>query len=100
MDGGYRLADLRFDGYDNQALAGQVDGLRNGAGSESLHNAARALVALAGGLSETGRVRSVVGVAPTLESAHTEAYQRVAQIHLAGSHHRTDVALRAVPATR
>ncbi|MFL6143404.1 MAG: hypothetical protein ACJ72N_16260 [Labedaea sp.] len=56
MDGDYGLDDLRFEGYDNQALAEQVDGLRNGAGSESLHNAARALIALAGGLAETDRV--------------------------------------------
>ena len=51
-------------------------------------------------VSAGGRVLSVVGVAPTLESARTAAYQRVAQVHLAGSHHRTDIALRAVPATR
>jgi hypothetical protein len=56
MDGDYGLGDLRFEGYDNAALAAQVDGLRNGAGSESLHDAARALVTLAGGLAETDRV--------------------------------------------
>ncbi|HEV2783632.1 MAG TPA: PPE domain-containing protein, partial [Actinophytocola sp.] len=56
MDGDYGLSDLRFAGYSNEELATQVDGLRNGQGSESLHNAARALVSLAAGLAETDRV--------------------------------------------
>src|SRR5947208_6411562 len=56
MDGDHGLSDLRFEGYDNEALAGQIDGLRGGAGAESLHNAARALITLAGGLAETDRV--------------------------------------------
>jgi hypothetical protein len=56
MDSDHGLRDLRFEGYDNEALAQQVDGLRGGAGAESLHNAARALITLAGGLSETDRV--------------------------------------------
>jgi phosphoribosylamine--glycine ligase len=57
-------------------------------------------------VSSGGRVLSVVGTGPTLEAARDDAYRRVAAIHLAGSHHRTDVALRAVqgqvgiPATR
>jgi hypothetical protein len=53
MDGDYGLSDLRFDGYSNEELAGQVDGLRGGAGSETLHNAVRALVSL----SEVGPSR-------------------------------------------
>ncbi|HEU5474041.1 MAG TPA: PPE domain-containing protein [Actinophytocola sp.] len=56
MDGDYGLADLRFEGYDNHALAEQVDGLRGGQGSESFQGAARALISLAGGLAETDRV--------------------------------------------
>ena len=56
MDGDHGLSDLRFEGYSNGRLAEQVDGLRNGAGPESLHNAARALMMLAAGLSETDRV--------------------------------------------
>ncbi|MFL6143407.1 MAG: phosphoribosylamine--glycine ligase [Labedaea sp.] len=51
-------------------------------------------------VSAGGRVLSVVGVAPTIESARDVAYQRVSRVHLAGSHHRTDIALRAIPATR
>ncbi len=56
MDGDHGLSDLRFEGYSNQDLAEQVDGLRNGPGSESLHNAMKALVSLAAGLAETDRV--------------------------------------------
>jgi hypothetical protein len=56
MNGDYGLSDVRFAGYSNEQLANQVDGLRNGQGAESLHNAARALVTLAGTLGETDRV--------------------------------------------
>ncbi|MEV4311735.1 phosphoribosylamine--glycine ligase [Actinocrispum sp. NPDC049592] len=42
-----------------------------------------------------GRVLSVVGVGADLEEARQEAYRRVENLHLAGSHHRTDIALRA-----
>lgn len=49
----YEVRDLRFDGYDNEALAGQVDGLRNGAGPSSLHDAMGALVRIALGLKTT-----------------------------------------------
>src|SRR5438874_1434982 len=56
MDGDYGLSDLRFVGYTNDQLAQQVDGLRNGPGSESFHNAATALVKLSVELAETDRV--------------------------------------------
>lgn len=55
MDGDYGLSNLRFAGYSNEELAQQVEGLRNGAGSETLHGAVRALVSLADGLAETDR---------------------------------------------
>ena len=55
MDGDYGLSNLRFDGYSNEDLARQVDGLRDGAGSETLHNAVRALVSLAEGLADTDK---------------------------------------------
>jgi phosphoribosylamine--glycine ligase len=42
-----------------------------------------------------GRVLSVVGVGDDLAAAREEAYRRVAAVHLTGSHHRTDIALRA-----
>jgi phosphoribosylamine---glycine ligase len=43
-----------------------------------------------------GRVLSVVGVGDDLAAAREEAYRRVASVHLTGSHHRTDIGLRAV----
>ncbi|MBQ6639564.1 MAG: phosphoribosylamine--glycine ligase, partial [Saccharopolyspora sp.] len=46
-------------------------------------------------LSAGGRVLSVVATGADLESARTEVYRRVAEVHLPGSHHRTDIALRA-----
>ncbi|WP_026423441.1 PPE domain-containing protein [Actinokineospora inagensis] len=47
------LADLRFDGYGYDALADQLDGLRQGPGSESLFKAVGALLKIADGLAET-----------------------------------------------
>lgn len=49
------LSDLRFPGYSNHGLADQVDKLRGGAGSQSLHDAAHALAKLALSLATTDR---------------------------------------------
>jgi hypothetical protein len=49
----YEARDLRFDGYDNEALAQQIEGLRNGPGPASLHDAMGALVRVALGLKTT-----------------------------------------------
>ncbi len=46
-------------------------------------------------VSAGGRVLDVVAVAPTLAKARRAAYDAVAVIELEGSHHRTDIALRA-----
>jgi phosphoribosylamine--glycine ligase len=46
-------------------------------------------------VSSGGRVLSVVGTGADLLAARQEAYRRLEQVHLAGSHHRTDIALRA-----
>jgi phosphoribosylamine--glycine ligase len=46
-------------------------------------------------VSAGGRVLSVVGQGDDLAAAREDAYRRVANVHLAGSHHRTDIALRA-----
>jgi phosphoribosylamine--glycine ligase len=46
-------------------------------------------------VSTGGRVLSVVGTGADLAAAREAAYQRVATVHLTGSHHRTDIALRA-----
>jgi phosphoribosylamine---glycine ligase len=47
-------------------------------------------------VSAGGRVLSVVATGANLESAREQAYRRVGEVHLPGSHHRTDIALRAV----
>ena len=47
-------------------------------------------------VSAGGRVLSVVGTGADLAEARDDAYRRMAGVHLAGSHHRTDIALRAV----
>nr|MDQ2709922.1 phosphoribosylamine--glycine ligase [Actinomycetota bacterium] len=47
-------------------------------------------------VSAGGRVLSVVGTGADLAAARADAYRRVAAIHLTGSHHRTDIAQRAV----
>jgi phosphoribosylamine--glycine ligase len=47
-------------------------------------------------VSAGGRVLSVVGTGQTLAEARRDAYAKVADVHLAGSHHRGDIARRAV----
>jgi phosphoribosylamine--glycine ligase len=47
-------------------------------------------------VSSGGRVLSVVGAGADLAAARADAYRRVTAVHLTGSHHRTDIALRAV----
>ncbi|MCH6171036.1 phosphoribosylamine--glycine ligase [Pseudonocardia alaniniphila] len=46
-------------------------------------------------VSSGGRVLSVVGTGTDLVLAREDAYRRLEGVHLAGSHHRTDIALRA-----
>ncbi|MEU4741298.1 phosphoribosylamine--glycine ligase [Actinosynnema sp. NPDC023658] len=46
-------------------------------------------------VSTGGRVLSVVGTGKTLADARTDTYRRLEGVHLTGSHHRTDIALRA-----
>ncbi|MCP3799268.1 phosphoribosylamine--glycine ligase [Allokutzneria sp. A3M-2-11 16] len=46
-------------------------------------------------ISAGGRVLSVVGTGDDLDAARDDAYRKIARVHLTGSHHRTDIALRA-----
>ena len=46
-------------------------------------------------VSSGGRVLSVVGTGPDLAAARDDAYARVGEVHVPGSHSRTDIALRA-----
>jgi phosphoribosylamine--glycine ligase len=47
-------------------------------------------------VSAGGRVLSVVGTGPDLAAARDEAYAKAHAVHLTGSHHRTDIAARAL----
>ncbi|SES27596.1 phosphoribosylamine--glycine ligase [Actinokineospora terrae] len=47
-------------------------------------------------ISAGGRVLAVVGTGDTLPAARDDAYRKVTAVHLPGSHHRTDIALRAI----
>jgi phosphoribosylamine--glycine ligase len=47
-------------------------------------------------VSAGGRVLSVVGTGDDLAAARDDAYRRLAGVKLPGSHHRDDIALRAV----
>ena len=47
-------------------------------------------------VSAGGRVLSVIGTGDDLAAARDEAYRRLAKVQLPGSHHRDDIALRAV----
>ncbi|WP_181783526.1 phosphoribosylamine--glycine ligase [Pseudonocardia pini] len=46
-------------------------------------------------VSTGGRVLSVVGTGTDLAAARADAYRRLEGVHLTGSHHRTDIGLRA-----
>lgn len=46
-------------------------------------------------VSSGRRVLSVVGTGSDLAAARAEAYARLAPVRLAGSHHRTDIGLKA-----
>ena len=47
-------------------------------------------------VSAGGRVLSVVGTGPSLAEARDAAYRLVERVELTGSHHRSDIALKAV----
>lgn len=46
-------------------------------------------------VSAGGRVLSIVGTGPDLAAARADAYERLERVHLAGAHHRTDIAAKA-----
>ncbi|WP_158884267.1 phosphoribosylamine--glycine ligase [Amycolatopsis anabasis] len=91
-DGAAVTVVIAADGYPGVPRPGDV--ITGGDGEGVLHAGTRrrddgAVV------SHGGRVLSVVGVGADLAEAREQAYARVAKVHLPGSHHRTDIALRA-----
>jgi phosphoribosylamine---glycine ligase len=102
-DGSAVTVVIAADGYPGRPRTGDV--ITGGDHDGVLHAGTRrrddgAIV------SAGGRVLSVVGTGSTLDEARADAYRRVDAVRLPGSHHRTDIALRAVqggigiPATR
>jgi phosphoribosylamine--glycine ligase len=91
-DGAAVTVVVAAEGYPGLPRAGDVVG---GADADGvLHGGTRrrddgAVV------STGGRVLSVVGTGTDLVLAREDAYRRLEGVHLAGSHHRTDIALRA-----
>jgi phosphoribosylamine--glycine ligase len=92
-DGAAVTVVIAADGYPGVPRAGDV--ITGGDAEGVLHAGTRrrddgAVV------SHGGRVLSVVGVGDDLSAAREQAYERVAKVNLPGSHHRTDIALRAI----
>ncbi|TQM06395.1 phosphoribosylamine--glycine ligase [Pseudonocardia kunmingensis] len=91
-DGAAVTVVVAAEGYPGPPRVGDV--IAGAAGEGVLHAGTRrrddgAVV------STGGRVLSVVGTGADLVEARQEAYRRLERVHLPGSHHRTDIALRA-----
>jgi phosphoribosylamine--glycine ligase len=84
---------IAADGYPGRTRTGDVI---TGADAEGVLHAGTRRREDGAVVSSGGRVLSVVGVGDDLESARENAYRKVAAVHLPGSHHRTDIALRAI----
>jgi phosphoribosylamine--glycine ligase len=80
------------EGYPGYARAGDVI---TGAEAEGILHAGTRRREDGAIVSAGGRVLSVVGTGPSLPAARDEAYRKLASVHLAGSHHRSDIGLRA-----
>ncbi|KHF44555.1 phosphoribosylamine--glycine ligase [Saccharomonospora viridis] len=92
-DGAAVTVVVAADGYPGRPRTGDV--ITGSEGEGVLHAGTRrredgAVV------SSGGRVLSVVGVGADLAAAREQAYERVGRINLPGSHHRLDIAARAV----
>jgi phosphoribosylamine--glycine ligase len=83
---------IAADGYPGKPRTGDVIG---GAELEGVLHAGTRRRDDGAVVSAGGRVLSVVGTGKTLKSARKHAYEIVEKVHLAGSHHRTDIALKA-----
>ncbi|ATE57724.1 MULTISPECIES: phosphoribosylamine--glycine ligase [Actinosynnema] len=81
------------EGYPGRPRTGDVIG---GADAEGVLHAGTRRRDDGAVVSSGGRVLSVVGTGKTLADARAAAYERVDLVHLTGSHHRTDIAQRAV----
>ncbi|WP_344424328.1 phosphoribosylamine--glycine ligase [Pseudonocardia ailaonensis] len=91
-DGAAVTVVVAADGYPGTPRLGDV--IAGGDGEGVLHAGTRRRDDGAT-VSAGGRVLSVVGTGADLAAARAEAYGRLEGVHLAGSHHRTDIGLRA-----
>jgi phosphoribosylamine---glycine ligase len=83
---------IAAQGYPGRARAGDVI---TGAEAHGVLHAGTRRRDDGATVSAGGRVLSVVGTGPTLTEAREDTYRKLAEVHLAGSHHRTDIAARA-----
>ncbi|SDI61911.1 phosphoribosylamine--glycine ligase [Actinokineospora alba] len=83
---------IAADGYPGRPRTGD---LITGAEAEGVLHAGTRRREDGALVSAGGRVLAVVGMGDDLESARADAYRKVDAVHLAGSHHRTDIGLRA-----
>ncbi|MCR2816293.1 phosphoribosylamine--glycine ligase [Microbacterium jiangjiandongii] len=89
---------LASEGYPAEPVTGRaITGLDAAASVEGVHLAHAATAERDGELIATGgRVLNVVALGNTFFQARERAYEALGRIRLEGSHHRTDIALRAV----
>ena len=90
---------LASEGYPQSAIKGRIiHGAENGRDTPEtwVSHAGTARDKDDNLVSSGGRVLSVTSVAETLQKAHDLTYQRLQQIQLEGSHHRTDIGHRAL----
>ncbi|WP_424183456.1 phosphoribosylamine--glycine ligase [Actinokineospora sp. G85] len=91
-DGSAVTVVIAADGYPGRPRTGDAI---TGADTEGVLHAGTRRREDGALLSAGGRVLSVVGTGPDLAAAREDAYAKVAAVHLPGSHHRTDIALKA-----
>ncbi|NYI05224.1 phosphoribosylamine--glycine ligase [Allostreptomyces psammosilenae] len=92
---------IASEGYPASPRTGDpIEGLEEAEALENVHvlHAGTALGEDGAVVSAGGRVLSVTATGSTLAKARRRAYRGVERIRLAGSHHRTDIALRAAEA--
>lgn len=90
---------LASEGYPQSAIKGRIiHGAEHGSDTPEtwVSHAGTARDEEDNLVSSGGRVLSVTSVAETLQRAHDLSYQRLQQIELEGSHHRTDIGHRAL----
>ncbi|MFD5824577.1 phosphoribosylamine--glycine ligase [Lentzea sp. NPDC060358] len=81
------------EGYPNRPRTGDVI---TGSEAEGVLHAGTRRREDGAVVSAGGRVLSVVGTGKSLSKARDRAYKRVEEIHLTGSHHRSDIAQKAI----